>query len=48
MKISSFFANVAKMSAENSLKRDANSSTCTFVYQPKAPKDLKKFSKLDK
>lgn len=44
----SFFANIAKKSAENALKRDANSTTCWGVYQPKAPTELKKFSKFDK
>lgn len=48
MKTSLFFANIAKKSAENSLKRDANTTTCSAVYQPKAPKDLKKFSKFGK
>ncbi|MFQ9065369.1 MAG: AgrD family cyclic lactone autoinducer peptide [Eubacterium sp.] len=30
--------------AISSLKRDANSTTCTMIYQPKAPTDLKKNS----
>lgn len=42
------FANVAKKVAENSLKRDANSTTCGAVYQPKAPTALKNFSKINK
>lgn len=33
---------------EKSLKRDANSTTCMAIYQPKAPAALKKFSKLEK
>lgn len=42
------FANIAKKSAENALKRDANTTTCSAIYQPKAPIELKKFSKFDK
>lgn len=44
----SVFANIAKKSAETALKRDANTTTCTAIYQPKAPKSLKQFSKFDK
>ncbi len=44
----SAIANVAKKSAEVALKRDANVTTCGAVYQPKAPKSLKQFSKFDK
>ena len=36
-----------KAIANNSLKIDANSTTCMAVYQPKAPASLKKFSKID-
>ncbi len=39
---------IAKKSVETSLKRNANSTTCSFVYQPKAPDSLKKFSKIEK
>lgn len=42
----SIFASAAKTSAEKALKRDANSTTCWGVYQPKAPANLKKFSKI--
>lgn len=41
-------AKMAKRTAEKALKRDANSTTCGAVYQPKAPAQLKKFSKIDK
>lgn len=44
----SILANVVKKSAESALKRDANSTTCWTIYQPKAPIELKKFSKFDK
>lgn len=27
------------------LKKDANSTTCALLYQPKAPKELSKFRK---
>ncbi len=37
-----------KKMAEKSLAVSANSTTCTWVYQPKAPAALKKFSKIDK
>lgn len=47
-KFSKIFAGIAKKSAESALKRDANTTTCTAIYQPKVPKDLKKFSKFDK
>ena len=42
------FASVAKKMAESSLKRDANSTTCVTVYQPKAPSALRNFSKINK
>ena len=41
-------AKIAKKSAEATLKREANTTTCTAVYQPKAPQNLKKFSKHNK
>lgn len=41
------FTKVIKVMAEKSLVRDANSTTCMAVYQPKAPSSLKKFSKID-
>lgn len=36
-------AKLAKMAAENTLRRDANSTTCVCIYQPKAPEKLKQF-----
>lgn len=41
------FTKAIKIMAEKSLSRDANSTTCMAVYQPKAPASLKKFSKID-
>lgn len=41
------FAKVAKKSAESALKRDANTTTCTAIYQPKAPAALSRFKKHD-
>lgn len=38
-------AKLAKSVAEKALKRDANQTTCTFFYQPKAPKELDRFKK---
>lgn len=42
------FAKGIKKLAEKSLKRDANTTTCVSIYQPKAPVELKKFSKNNK
>lgn len=39
------FAKIAKKSAVNALKRDANTTTCSAIYQPKAPAALSKFKK---
>ena len=36
-------AKIAKKAAENALRRDANSTTCVCIYQPKAPEKLKQF-----
>ncbi|MFR6064856.1 MAG: cyclic lactone autoinducer peptide [Eubacterium sp.] len=47
-KSSKIFAEIAKKSAESALKRDANTTTCCAIYQPKAPKSLKQFSKIEK
>lgn len=44
-KVLNSFTKVAKKSAERALKRDANSTTCWSVYQPKAPAALSKFKK---
>ena len=33
-------ARVAKKVAENALRRDANSTTCVCIYQPKIPEKL--------
>lgn len=38
---------MVKHTAEAALTRDANSTTCFAVYQPKAPQSLKKFSKVN-
>ncbi len=37
---------VSKVLIKNSVKRDANSTTCIFTHQPKVPSELKKFSKI--
>jgi hypothetical protein len=36
---------IAKKTAEKTLKRDANSTTCAAVFQPKAPSNLSQFKK---
>lgn len=41
------YLNVVKKVAEKSLVRDANSTTCMAIHQPKAPKSLKKFSRIE-
>ena len=46
-KTSSVLTEIAKRSAESALKRDANTTTCSAIYQPKAPATLKKFSKVE-
>ncbi|MBE6721966.1 MAG: cyclic lactone autoinducer peptide [Ruminococcaceae bacterium] len=38
-------ATVAEKAARGALSRSANSTSCYVYYQPKAPKDLKKFRK---
>lgn len=40
--------NAVKAAAEKSLKRDANSTTCYSIYQPKAPAGLERFKKTEK
>lgn len=37
-------AEFTKKRIEKSLKANANNTTCTVIYQPKAPEALKKFS----
>lgn len=41
-------AKFAKKIAEKALRRDASSTTCIGVYQPKAPADLERFKKISK
>lgn len=36
-------AKIVRKAAEHSLRRDANSTTCVSIYQPKVPADLKRF-----
>ena len=40
-------SSVAKKLANSELRRNANSTTCGAIYQPKAPASLKKFSKVE-
>lgn len=46
-KIYSSIAKTLKKTVDQSIRIDANSTTCMAVYQPKAPKTLKKFSKIE-
>ena len=39
-------AKMAKKAVENALRRDANSTTCVCIYQPKAPAELKRFKNI--
>lgn len=39
---------VVKSLVNSALKSNANSTTSLMTYQPKAPKSLKNFSKIDK
>lgn len=41
------FTKTIKAMAEKSLTRDANSTSCMILHQPKAPAALKKFSKIN-
>ncbi len=41
-------AKLLKTIVNQSLIIDSDYITCLFVYQPKAPKELKKFSKIKK
>lgn len=41
-----FIAKMAKKAAENALRRDANSTTCVCIYQPKAPIELNRFKSI--
>lgn len=41
-------AELTKKVVELSLKKDANDTTCLFIYQPNAPAALKKYSKITK
>lgn len=38
-------AKVALKAAQRALRRDANSTTCFGIYQPKVPAGLKRFKK---
>ena len=46
MKVAEKARNCVVSLTEKMLKQNANSTTCIYVYQPKAPKGLEKFSKL--
>lgn len=45
MKNRKFIADIARKTAEKALRRDANSTTCISIYQPKVPSELKRFKK---
>ena len=36
---------IVKTMAETSLKRDANQTTCSILFQPKVPDGLQRFKK---
>lgn len=39
---------IVKALAEKALKRDANSTSCGYFYQPKAPESLKRYKNCKK
>lgn len=41
--VKKMMAQLAKATADKALRRDANSTTCSLIYQPKAPEALKRF-----
>ena len=41
-------AALAKNAAERALRRDANRTSCNFIYQPKVPNGLDRFKKQGK
>lgn len=45
--VQQMLAQQAKKQAQRALKHNANSTTSPISYQPKAPAELKKFSKHD-
>lgn len=46
MKSKKMLATAAKKAAKGALRSNANAATCGLIYQPKVPKDLKKFSRI--
>lgn len=46
MKNKKLLADIARKTAEKALRRDANSTTCISIYQPKVPSDLRRFKKV--
>lgn len=47
-RVKAFIGTVAKTTAEHALKREANSTTCIAVFQPKAPEKLKQYKSINK
>ena len=47
MKLSKISKSLMKKAVDFSLTGNANSTTCSTIYQPKAPASLKKFSKVE-
>ena len=44
-KVTTLAAKIAKKTAENALRRDVNQTTCSIIFQPKAPASLNRFKK---
>ena len=44
-KITKVIISKVKKTADASLRKDANTTTCSIIYQPKAPANLKKYKK---
>lgn len=45
-KIKKTIADLTKRQIEKSLEKNANNTTCTVIFQPKAPAALKNYSKI--
>lgn len=41
------YSSILKHIVDRTLRIDANSTTCMIYHQPKAPSELKKFSKIE-
>lgn len=47
-KLNELFSKIVKKTVSKSLEKDANSTTCGVIYQPKAPAKLNEYKKINK